>query len=1016
MLHAFKEALLCIGRLETMESLSTALREELKNEIYQNSSLDDIDVLDVYEQYLQSPLKHYNSDTADLFLTALGMAFKVNVMVFKSDHEKCVILDLANAANNFQETLHFVRTLSVHLDPVVPLKRPYVTIGEDDDLTSNDSDGSDCMIVDECKVFDPHPQQHPLKNIDSNNQWGYSSSHHHQTGMASSMGNLKSEQGNLSLVSPVSTAPERDGILCPTGFDHNNPSAEMLLRCIIVEPSKYEVRSAPKGVRENRMFTVQTDSIFDITCDDNGTYRKKNQVTTNYYAHLDENGVRDVRSIHGSKGCFYYKSRVSRSYENIAVDDKAVFTIVRYYRRCTSIDGLKVMIASASNNGYEYPHRCVVYSRSKDYDNDQDVYEIPCVPHGNAVPHEFPKPYYRRHPIMLEKINRLAEKDSPTNVYHTLMNEAGGSIYSLTPSMEPVSASQISKRKSMLKEKSLRPENPIIPTNDLDKLLAEQRNPTSPVRTVLVFDDCYVAFLYTDKQLRDIELFCCNENDSDSSVLGIDTTFKLCDLWLTDTSYRNKRLVSRRSGKHPVFMGPVMFHFSKDEPTFRRFCAELISANPNILNLKKCGVDMEAAIYSGFKSVIPRLMQLYCVRHLQQRDIIAIEKCAKSSQLPDSTKELYKSEILWDIYGKRTGETFEKGLADSTNENDMNRKLSDLKPRWDKLCPGFYAWFVKHRKSDFITSVIKSAREGTNVEGLFYQNDIESQHAKQKRLQRFKASNILEAVNTVKQLIEHELEEEARALYDPDKHYLSPPFKDWYAPGWRTWTSERRETHLCNFRGAIPSIESSFVKPLNAGRKPGHLPRRRLPQADYMVDRHVQNVATTPSFVMSSTATTTTTTLTSTSTTATTTTLASTSTTPTTSMSISFQDPRTDVKAPLELHCKSELKGGKLINVCRASNCSRPISAVDKLVVRTYSNYTYYDVKSKKEVSKYGPRFIHFVETCLKDYDTATYNKWYAPHESYDYGQIVLDAKSKSKLNAADLNHLAKLGVSNCDH
>jgi hypothetical protein len=127
------------------------------------------------------------------------------------------------------------------------------------------------------------------------------------------------------------------------------------------------------------------------------------------------------------------------------------------------------------------------------------------------------------------------------------------------------------------------------------------------------------------------------------------------------------------------------------------------------------------------------------VRHLQQRDIEAIDKLMKNLKLSDQTKALCKKELIWDIYGKRSSvECFENGIAEAIDEMDFNAKLISLKPRWDKLCPGFYAWFLKNRKSDFISSVIQSAREGTNVQGLYYQNDIESQHAREKRIQNFK--------------------------------------------------------------------------------------------------------------------------------------------------------------------------------------------------------------------------------------------------------------------------------------
>ena len=45
-------------------------------------------------------------------------------------------------------------------------------------------------------------------------------------------------------------------------------------------------------------------------------------------------------------------------------------------------------------------------------------------------------------------------------------------------------------------------------------------------------------------------------------------------------------------------------HFTKDEETFRRFCVELISAIPQLMNLEKVGVDMDSAIFNGFLSVI----------------------------------------------------------------------------------------------------------------------------------------------------------------------------------------------------------------------------------------------------------------------------------------------------------------------------------------------------------------------------------------------------------------------------
>ena len=58
-----------------------------------------------------------------------------------------------------------------------------------------------------------------------------------------------------------------------------------------------------------------------------------------------------------------------------------------------------------------------------------------------------------------------------------------------------------------------------------------------------------------------------------------------------------------------------MMHFTKYEEGSSMFCVELISANPQPINLKKVGVGMEVAIFTGFQSVVSNFLQLYCVRH-----------------------------------------------------------------------------------------------------------------------------------------------------------------------------------------------------------------------------------------------------------------------------------------------------------------------------------------------------------------------------------------------------------------
>ena len=102
-----------------------------------------------FDQYLEDPLSQYDKAITDLFLDALGMAFKVNIKILQSDCSKCYFFDQVNTSNLFEDTLYFVRTEPLHFDPVVPSN-----YAEDRNInTDSDSHGS-IVILDEVNADD----------------------------------------------------------------------------------------------------------------------------------------------------------------------------------------------------------------------------------------------------------------------------------------------------------------------------------------------------------------------------------------------------------------------------------------------------------------------------------------------------------------------------------------------------------------------------------------------------------------------------------------------------------------------------------------------------------------------------------------------------------------------------------------------------------------------------------------------------------------------------------------------
>ena len=117
---------------------------------------------------------------------------------------------------------------------------------------------------------------------------------------------------------------------------------------------------------------------------------------------------------------------------------------------------------------------------------------------------------------------------------------------------------------------------------------------------------------------QDIKHFCCGAN---ASVLGVDTTFNLCNMWVTDTCYHNKRVINRETGNNSIFLGPTLFHFTKDDKTFSRLALELLDTELELINLKAIRADMEKAIAKGFKRVIPKTKVLYIVLDFLSREM-----------------------------------------------------------------------------------------------------------------------------------------------------------------------------------------------------------------------------------------------------------------------------------------------------------------------------------------------------------------------------------------------------------
>ena len=384
-IHAFGEGLNSLGQKVTFDNMAQILRSEMHKNIYTNSST--INVSKELDEYFLNPLSKYDKEICDLILEALGMAYKVNIIIFQSDIEKCWIVNNNNDNNKFSETLYFVRTKSLHVDPVLP-----ISISQDTSI--NNENDEENLLSNNGTIFTTGNVEYPPKQ---SNEFDYVIIED-TTGESKNVVSIEEDLDNGIASSGEGTnviSIEEDldnGIASPVSshldeFNCINPTAEMIFQSILFEPKRYEVTSPLKRVRENKMYTIlmKNHSLEDITADDNGSYLKTSGNTKHFYVNKSDNGLPVVKLVHCDNKGYYYKDRSdtdNRSYANVYVPKENVHSLVRYYRRHKSIKGLKVTIIKSESmqSNVFHPYYCIVYSLKGQ--NPEEVKDIECSPHA----------------------------------------------------------------------------------------------------------------------------------------------------------------------------------------------------------------------------------------------------------------------------------------------------------------------------------------------------------------------------------------------------------------------------------------------------------------------------------------------------------------------------------------------------------------------------------------------------------------------------------------------------------
>ena len=120
--RAFQEGLLlCYNYQIQIKDVVKALRSEIltNHKFYSDFSSADVNILTELDLFLTNPLKHYNMDTVDLFLIALGNSYTCKTIIYHCDSERTWTTDICDPNKDYNKTLYFAKTNLSHLDLVL---------------------------------------------------------------------------------------------------------------------------------------------------------------------------------------------------------------------------------------------------------------------------------------------------------------------------------------------------------------------------------------------------------------------------------------------------------------------------------------------------------------------------------------------------------------------------------------------------------------------------------------------------------------------------------------------------------------------------------------------------------------------------------------------------------------------------------------------------------------------------------------------------------------------------------
>lgn len=107
--------------------------------------------------------------------------------------------------------------------------------------------------------------------------------------------------------------------------------------------------------------------------------------------------------------------------------------------------------------------------------------------------------------------------------------------------------------------------------------------------------------------------------------MSIDPTFDFGKFAVTPITTHHFMLKSRKTGNHPIMLGPVMIHHRKNYKMYYTLASRVAAANPKLKDIKGIVTDGEEPLQNSFSHVFSNAQPLQDFRHFRQNMDIALK-------------------------------------------------------------------------------------------------------------------------------------------------------------------------------------------------------------------------------------------------------------------------------------------------------------------------------------------------------------------------------------------------------